>query len=229
MCYLLAQGIIGSILEVLAITVFVYLVLPEIPSGIGILLLCGVFSFQTLVDIKMIMNQKKQKKPCQRRMRSRGDYFSIRDSDISDQNLSDPVDPRKCSVMYFIAILLENIIVKGLVLLFQFIGIVGFSIAWGFKSQEHTYDLILQPVIGYPMVAFVLSVLWSNFFQTEISKPKQEPENKPMVEEKEIIKARFKSSKYVLFHEIVVSLQQNPRLSVYEILSISLACMHIHI
>ena len=63
--FLSAQGIVGSIFEVLAITVFVYFVLPGIPSGIGILLLCGVFSFRTLVDIKMFWNQNKncQMKP----------------------------------------------------------------------------------------------------------------------------------------------------------------------
>ena len=72
---------------------------------------------------------------------------------------------------------------KVLALLLQFIGIVGFSISWGLKSQEQ--HNILQPVIGYPLVAFVLSVLWSNFFQTEITKPKQKRRCKPVEEEKE--------------------------------------------
>ena len=181
----------------LSITVFVYLVLPEIPSGIGILLLCGIFSFQTLVDFRMFWNQNKQMKPMQRR--TRGEYLRIQDSDTGDQNqrLGDPVEPWKCSVMCFIAFLFENRIMKMLAFLLQLIGILGFSISWGLKSQEHTYGLILQPVIGYPVVAIVLSVLWSNFFQTEISKPKQE-RDKPMEEEKEIIKARFKSSKCII-------------------------------
>lgn len=205
MFFLSVQGIVGSILEVFATTVFVYLVLPEIPSGIGILLLCGVFSFQTLVDIR---NQNRHQMKPTKQKRTKGGYLRIQDSDTGDQDQSDLVDSYKCSVMYFI---LEDRIVKILALLIQFIGIVGFSMSWGLKSKEYTYDFIVQPVIGYPLVAFVLSVLWSNFFQTVIAKPNQEHEPKPMdseeegehehkpkIQENEIIGARFKSSKYMI-------------------------------
>ena len=50
-CNLYTQGGIGSIAEVLAMTIFVYLILPEVSSDAGILLLSGVFIAQIAMDI----------------------------------------------------------------------------------------------------------------------------------------------------------------------------------
>ena len=50
-CNHYTQGGIGSIAEVLAMTIFVYLILPEVSSDAGILLLSGVFIAQIAMDI----------------------------------------------------------------------------------------------------------------------------------------------------------------------------------
>ena len=88
-------------------------------------------------------------------------------------------------------VIIENKIVKVLAFLLQLIGIVGFIAVWTIKSKEPNYKLH-RPVIGYPLVIVVLSILWTNVFQEFIAEPKKN------VEEEENLK------KWIMQQQIII-------------------------
>ena len=204
---------------------FVYLVLPEVSSGIGIMLLCGVFISQILVDFYKTpvpqFGTYCQKCTCNCQRSRRQEYHRLQSD--PQPNTDTPCILHERHSMYSKAgVIIENKIVKVLAFLLQLIGIVGFIVVWTIKSKEPNYKLH-RPVIGYPLVIVVLSILWTNVFQEFIAEPKKnveeeeksqemdnattgeesrdqtdqsEPANINPDQEDDIITARFKSSRY---------------------------------
>ena len=174
MCTINLQGIAGSSVEVVVMTIFVYLVLPEISPGPGIFLLCGVFFFQIFVDF--CYTQKW--------------FWCQHDGCSCTQQGHDFTHlHRRSKVEYVVCIvqlLLENRVMKVLALLLQATGIFGFIGVWVVHMNHHGYNII-RPMIGYPLGIILLSVLWSTWFQQRIATPhSREPQNNT---------ARYKSSK----------------------------------
>ena len=170
-------------------TSFVYLVLPELSPGVGILLLCGVFVFQIIVDIKRTPN----KYCCQRNnkcYRNTGMYED--DPLIAQPNIKGRKKGIKDKFMHIIQVLFENKITKLIALVLQITAIFGFISIWvlHIKPLIGSQNMI-RPMLGYPVIALVLSVIWSNFFQDKIA------EFHHKVSLKEGATAKFKSSKFM--------------------------------
>ena len=164
-------------------TVFVYLVLPELSPGAGILLLCGVFVFQICVDLVKTPNKFwGQNYGCCCRETERNGYDTIA---LNTRKKWRIVSYFVC----FVQVMLENKITKFFALLLQIAGIFGFVAMWVFHIRNQGYNMF-RPMIGFPLVVFVLSVIWSNFFQEKIATVHK----KNTV--KEGVTARFKSSKF---------------------------------
>lgn len=168
------QGIAGSGVEVVMMTTFVYLVLPEISPGAGIFLLCGVFFFQIILDFGY--TQK---------------WFWCQHDGCScprqGQNFSRL--RRRSKVEYVVCIaqlILENRIMKMVALMLQIAGIFGFIGVWIIHMKHRGYNII-RPMVGYPLGIIILSVLWSTWFQEKIATP---------YGRKPLHTARYKSSRW---------------------------------
>lgn len=166
-------------------TTFVYLVLPEVSPGVGILLLCGVFIFQICIDIVKTPNWYwGQRQGYCARAGERNGYDNMAAG--NRQNL-------RCWVVmrYFVCIvqvLFENKIAKVIALLLQIIGIFGFIGMWVINLKPLNYNMT-RPMVGYPLAILVLSVIWSNFYQDKIAEAHKPRRNQ------DDITARFKSGK----------------------------------
>ena len=156
--------------------------LPAISPGVGILLLCCVFFFQTFVDmIKTPHWYWCQNNNCTRARAERNGYNPL------SQN-----HQQRSKMEYFVCFvqaILENRVMKVIALLLQTIGIFGFIAVWVASTNASEYDMT-RPMVGYPLVILVLSFTWSNWFQEKIA----EPDKKDL--RREDTTARFKSSKY---------------------------------
>ena len=157
-------------------TTLVYLVLPEISPGAGILLLCGVFFFQIMVDIYHTQNWIwcQNDGCCCARSERRGFSRLRRRSKVE-------------YVVCFVQLILENRMMKIIALLFQTVGIFGFIGIWVSNMKHRGYNMI-QPMIGYLLGILLLSVIWSTWFQEKIAAPHRQRESQSNT-------ARFKSCK----------------------------------
>ena len=155
-------------------TTLVYLVLPEISPGAGILLLCGVFFFQIIVDICYTQNWFW----CQHD----GCFRAQRGHDFPNLHQRSKVEYVVCTVQ----LILENRVMKILALVLQISGIFGFIGVWVINMKHRGYNVI-RPMVVYPLGIIILSVLWSTWFQEKIATPYgKEPQKNT---------ARYKSSK----------------------------------
>ena len=173
-------------------TTFVYLVLPEVSPGVGILLLCGVFFFQICIDIVKTPNWYwGQGQGCCARAGERNGYDALPLG--NRQNLTSCNWETWWTIFrYFVCIvqvLFENKIAKAVALLLQLVGIFGFIGMWVVNVQHLSYNMV-RPMVGYPLAIFVLSVIWSNFYQEKIA----DAHNPRRNQENQDITARFKSS-----------------------------------
>ena len=212
------QGIIGCGFEVFAINVIVFLVLPEISSGIGIWLLCGVFIGQAVHDMKILCTRH-----CKTHKQSKGyeDIDSqhesapkrrlvINDNDSSDNDLQINSEVKLklklCLTERLLRrlnkLLLIYLCKKFLAILFQLTGTFGI-LAWiTINSQEsnETPSIWLFTIIGL----FSLSIVWSSPFQSYIARSVSDKKEANQTIEsnsamdmqnlQQDIKARFKSS-----------------------------------
>ena len=169
------QGIAGSGAEVVAMTTFVYLVLPEISPGAGIFLLCGVFFCQIIVDCYYTQKW----------------FWCQHNECLRTQQRHDPSHiHQKSKVEYVVCIvqlLLENRVMKIIALVLQIVGIFGFIGVWVVHMKHRGYNMV-RPMVGYPLCIIVLSFLWSTWFQENIAVPHgREQQNNT---------ARYKSSRW---------------------------------
>ena len=190
----------------LALTIFVYLILPEVTSGAGILLLSGVFIAQIAMDIyytpiPCYFGSHSQKCSCLRRQQ-KGYHRTYNDLQPS------PLVSH--SVRSKAGIIIENKIVKVLAFLLQVMGIFGFSALWNELPKDTKYKSF-WPIIGFPVVIIMLSIIWTDSFQEYIAQPKLYEEEhvhdskamgcttvKKPNDDREVgvVSARFKSSRY---------------------------------
>jgi hypothetical protein len=162
-------------MEVVVMTTFVYLVLPEISPGAGIFLLCGVFFFQIVIDF--FYTQKWFW--CQRGGRS----YVQQGRDITRLHQRSKMEYVVCIAQF----LLENRVMKVLALILQIAGILGFIGVWIIHMKGSGYSVV-RPMVGYLLGIIILSVLWSTWFQEKIAEPYgREQQNNT---------ARYKSSRW---------------------------------
>ena len=156
-------------------TTFVYLVLPEISPGAGILLLCGVFSFQIIVDIYYTQRWVWcQHDGCCCASREQRGFSRLR---------------RESKVEYVVCIvqlILENRMMKVIALMLQIVGVFGFIGVWVVHMKHRGYNMI-RPMVVYPLSIVILSFIWSSWFQEKIATPHRK--------EQHTNTARYKSSR----------------------------------
>ena len=150
-------------------TIFVYLILPEVSSGTGILLLSGVFVAQIAMDIYntpiLYFGPCHQKCSC------------LKGHQKEYRRIYSPVTVHQPHSMCSKAgIILENKIVKVFAFLLQLTGIIGFSALWSKLSMDTHYKSFWA-IIGYPIVIIVLSIIWTNLFQEYIAQPRKSEED----------------------------------------------------
>ena len=156
---------------------FVYLVLPEVSSGIGIMLLCGVFISQILIDIYKTpvpnFGSSCQMCTCDCLRSQRQEYDRLQSYPHQNTDTSYFDQEGQSEYLYSKAgVIIENKIVKVIAFLFQLTGIAGFIVLWITKSNENNYNFY-RPVFGYLFVIVVLSILWTNIFQEFIAEPRK--------------------------------------------------------
>ena len=114
-------------------TVLVYLVLPQLSSGVGMLLLCGVFFFQIIIDtFKTPHWYWCQNNRCSCAVGERNGYNLLR---TGQQKLS--VMER---IVRFVQIIFENKAMKIVALLIQIFGFAGFITAWVIGMNTSIYS-----------------------------------------------------------------------------------------
>ena len=143
------QGLIFSAVEVLAISIFVFLVLSYLPPDLSILLLNGVFVAQIIINSFHT--------PC------RPNHASELHRRIKSKKLN--------KILGIIRMIFENKITKLLALGLQLTGIVGLTIYLGINLYDGDVNT-LRPVIAFPVVLTVMSFIWSNWIQKLLAKPK---------------------------------------------------------
>ena len=195
-----------SIFEVIAVSLFVFLVMADLPPDISILLLSGIFSIQFLVD------------GCRRCLPKCCCCSSIKNlmcsgySDIpkSKKRLTTGMKTAyNCSERFF-----ECKLIKILAFFFQVGGLIAFYIFWFhliFTSSEVAEDLDpdekykdfikrVRPMIALPFCLFFLSLIWINKVQEWMQAKDDRQENGQVQEENHIRRtikpgqtARYKS------------------------------------
>jgi hypothetical protein len=99
--------------------------------------------------------------------------------------------------------IIENKIVKVFAFLLQLTGVVGFSSLWSQLSKD-AKNKSFGPIIGYPIVIIMLSIIWTDSFQTFIAQPRKCKENVHDSDKEtedyrgssaDVVSARFKSSR----------------------------------
>ena len=196
-------------------TIFVYLILPEVSSGAGILLFSGVFVAQIAMDIyytpiPYYFGSHNQKCSCL--LRQQKGYHRTY-NDLQTSPLASFTFQHIHSVRSKAEIIIENKIVKVLAFLLQLMGIFGFSALWSELSKDTKYKSF-WPTIGFPIIIIMLSIIWTDSFQEYIAQPRQykeehahdskakgcttvkKPNDDQEQSEVDFISARFKSSKY---------------------------------
>ena len=160
---------------------FVFLVMAELPPGISLLLLSGVFFCQIAIDIVYT------KKICCGLNRKPSEYNNLEDS-LQDSQQKETLDSEQEAItvssvqlgklrkfLSVLKLLLENKTVKILALSLQFSSVIIFIALWcvNFMSYANTglTDLYrTRPMIALPICLLVLSGIWTNKFQDWITK-----------------------------------------------------------
>ena len=191
------QGAASSIVEVVAMNVFVFSVLCHLPPELALLSMQPVFVAQFLLDVWYT--------PCniERHNCSRGGYTGVGDGSTESQTLpdlppEDDVQPRtepKCysKLGQILGLILENKITKTVALLLQIAGTAGILTIVILNKKAHQHYLV--PVIGLPLSVATLAILWTNKFQEFLSAPQMSPYYQaPESESRVAASARYKAS-----------------------------------
>ena len=142
-------------LEVLAISTLVFVVLTEFTAGVSILLFSAIFIVQILINIF-------DNKHCYIYRHRHEDMSTEEPNNNNNNNNSRGF----CSLR---AKIFCSVIAKLLAFFLQFssiLGLVGFLVYRNISQDE---PINFRPVIGMPISFFVLSIVWSNRFQETIT------------------------------------------------------------
>ena len=163
-------------------TILMYLVLPQLSPGVGMLLLCGVFFFQIIIDtFKTPHWYWCQNNRCSCAAGERSGYNLLR---TARQKVS-----LRERFVRFVQIILENKVMKLIALLLQIFGIAGFIAAWVIGMNSSNLDMI-RPLVGAPLAILVLSLVWSSWFQKKVNDPYKRGLQRDVT-------ARYKSGKLI--------------------------------
>lgn len=193
-------------------SVFVFLVLVELPPDLSLLFLTGVFICQFFTDVYFVkvhtccsgklvsMYSSLSGSGCFKRCA----YERVPSNDeASHQKTSEKVWANLKNLWklfeYTCGKLLENRATKVMVALSQLGGVIAFSILWYFFAEKEAK--YLRAVIALPLCLLVISVIWCNKFQELIAQPKQSPQGNNNPNSKSVT-ARYKSG--TIFHLLTV-------------------------
>ena len=180
-------------------SIFLFLVMSNLPPSISILLLNGVFIVQIAIDV---WYSKWPSHRCSRdaidvcsefkrwkRSRSSHDDYNPLDSTSPTKSKSSKMSWKRLRRMIeaLPKSILENKLAKIVSFLLQFAGIVGLAIYVGVKSHGRHFNKVLYLVFAFPITLLVMSAIWSNKFQRWMACP-QKVDNCNYT-------ARYKSSK----------------------------------
>lgn len=169
------QGIVTSILEVIATSTFVFSVLAYLPPELGLLCMQPVFVAQFMLDIFYTK--------CSCRHCTNIGYHNLDDQQHRPLNtLPNEEQPStaessfervRSRLTHVSGTLLENKIMKTVALVLQIGGTTGLivTVLIHMKRQNYQIHQYLVPVIGLPLSILTLSVLWSNKVQEFLSLP----------------------------------------------------------
>lgn len=182
------QGALLSIIEVMAITTFVFLVAAELPASLTLLLLNGVFAFQIFIDFCYSKPCCCCSQSCSQCMRR--NYTPMAgNNEQAERPRPYRVEKLKKvrQIINFFETLLENKTVKVFAFFLQIGGIMILIPTWVvLMGHPNTYKL--RPMVGLPLSLLVLSFIWSNKVQEWIAKA----DNTVFTDQKRT--ARYKSS-----------------------------------
>lgn len=200
------QGLLSSLVEVIAMCTLVFLVLTELSPGVAVLVLNGVFLVQILIDVRSsFRTQQCATENCNvRRHTVRQGYNVVGQDDSPEhQPFLDQVDDGRYKtllrILRRVKCILECYVVKIIAALLQFVGVAGLIGFWIYvvrsgnsAGKESVY---LHPLIGLPFVLLALSMIWSNSFQEAIARS-----NNLRADDKKV-SARYKSSEpFIVYH-----------------------------
>ena len=148
----------------IASSLFIFLVMAELPSDLSILLLNGIFFGQSFIDSCCCLFNHSYK--------GYKEVYMHDDDAGKDQTCLS----QHCESLKY---LIEHKIVKAVAFIFQLIGLTGFILLWlfqdflsskaeGFKT---TY-LRLRLMLALPLCLIFCSVIWTNKFQEKMHKSK---------------------------------------------------------
>ncbi len=199
-------------MEVVAMSLLVFLVLTELSPSVSILVLSGVFMVQTFIDAYTAFRKCRDDNKCPMQGRRRG-YDEVGEANHQEgqpfMNQEEEGETKRyVRVLQRLHSISENYVVKVFATLLQLLGVFGISsffiymMVKGSAKGEVDY-IYMRPVISLPFVLLILSMIWSNRFQEAIARPdrkttdQQKRTTKTSREEhkKSIITARYKSSK----------------------------------
>ena len=156
-----------------------FLVLAELPPGVGILLLNGVFVAQILIDLRENKRlyccgpdcSENSNYPVLRAaFRNKQGYSRIENTDQLESQENKTYSKSE-QLIHFLWKVLETRTTKTVALLLQVGGIFGFVGLWVALMHRNGTVYFLRPVIGFPLVLLVMSVIWSTQFQELIAQP----------------------------------------------------------
>ena len=173
------QGALSSLLEVIAMSVFVFSVLCYLTPDLALLSMQPVFAAQFLLDIWYTPSTCRVRNQCYRH----GSYSDIDtpQTPLHVEHSEDDEEPRTETTLekmisklrYFFGLILKNKITKTAAFLLQGVGTAGIIVIIILRRKTHEDYLV--PVIALPLSLITLSVLWTNKFQEFLSAPTQKP------------------------------------------------------
>ncbi len=162
------QGILLAILEVCAVSTFVFLALSNLPPHVSLFLLNGVCIAQIAIDVV--------RTPWRSANRYGGGYTP---TDKEGYSLTSKFEWLKKTLKPVLGKLLENKITKTAAFVLQIAALVGLAVCLevnGDVDQAPT-QLFLQPIIAIPISIVTLAIIWNDKFQIWIAQSTNKDDN----------------------------------------------------
>ena len=157
--------------EVIAMSTLLFLVLTELSPGEAILILNGVFLVQTAIDVHTSFRNRKKHFLDDYSTQRCGDRHEYNQMDNCPEEILMITNPgaggRQVDDMMH-ECFLNHYVVKAVALLLQVGGLVSLISFWAVPPAS---DMVhKKALIGLPFILLSLSLIWSNWFQEAIAK-----------------------------------------------------------